>query len=155
MASMTKHSAVYWQLLKLKSYRRRVTVSLLAFFGATVSVGQLILWVSGVPGGAALAYTLVVLIPIGVIFALRASLPPADVLFRHAAVASNLRLLVGNLFNTSDATIVVTMNRYFDTSSEWVSRDSLIGQLLAGPFAGKSEDLRNFILAQLHSKIEE
>jgi hypothetical protein len=155
MSAFVKHLSVYRQLFMLRSYRRRATVTLLAFFGATASVGQLVLWVIGVSSGVTLTYTLAVFIPIGIIFALRASLPSADLLFRHAAVGSTVRLSVGDLFDTSGTAVVVTMNRYFDTSPEWTSRDSLIGQLLNGRFAGSSEELRSFILAQLKCESEE
>jgi hypothetical protein len=155
MSFFARRIAVYKKLLTLRSYRRRVTVTLLAFFGATASVGQLILWLIGVSGGVALTYTLIVLIPIGALLALRAALPSAEVLFQHPAVGSTLRLSVGNLFDASDVPIVITMNRYFDTSPPWASRNSLIGQLMDGPFAGISEEFRASILAQLKCETEQ
>jgi hypothetical protein len=149
MPSLKASLSVYPRLLAIRSYRQRVGVTLLAFFGATATLGQIILWVLGVSGGAALTWTVIICIVAGVIFALRASLPSADVLFRHPTSGSTVRVLVGDLFGAYGGAIVVTMNRYFDTTPEWVSPGSLIAQLMRGPFAGRTGELREAILARL------
>jgi hypothetical protein len=113
-------------------------ITLLAFFGGTASVGQLILWILGVSGGVALTYSLVILIPIGTIFALVVSRPSTDTSFRHTGVGSSLRICVGDLFDTTADTIVVTMNRNFDTSRELVSSQSLVAQLLRTSFENET-----------------
>lgn len=154
MLSLKQSLSVYPKLLAVRSYRRSVGVTLLAFFGATATLGQIVLWVLGISGGAALTYTVIGCVLAGVIVALRASLPSADVLFRHPTSGSTVRLLVGNLFDGPGRAIVITMNRYFDTTPEWVSKESLVGQLLRGPFAGRDEELRNSILTQLQCETE-
>jgi hypothetical protein len=154
MPSLKASLGVYPRLLAVRSYRQRVGVTLLAFFGATATLGQIVLWVLGVNGGAALTYTVIICVVAGVIFALRASLPSADVLFRHPTSGSTVRLLVGDLFDTTGGAIVVTMNRYFDTTPEWVSQGSLIAQLIRGPFAGRAEEIRSTILARLQCETE-
>jgi Thoeris protein ThsA, Macro domain len=154
MSSLKESLSVYPKLFAVRSYRRSVGVTLLTFFGATATLGQIVLWVLGISGGAALTYTVIGCVLVGVIFALRASLPSADILFRHPTSGSTVRLLVGNLFDAPDRAIVITMNRYFDTTPEWVSKESLVGQLLRGPFAGRDQEFRNSILGQLQCETE-
>lgn len=140
---------MYRILLTLRTYRRRVVVTLLAFLGATVTVAQLALWISGTTGGIALALPLIILTPIGVVLAFRASLPKAEMTFRHDLASARLRILVGDIFEASNATIVVTMNRHFDTSDPWVSDNSLITQLIQRYYAGRPDELHNAILSEL------
>ena len=140
---------MYRKLFALRTYRRRVIITLLAFFGATVTVAQLVLWISGVKGGAALAFSLVTLAPIGVVFALRASLPKADMCFRHDSATAPLRILIGDIFATTDATIVITMNRHFDTAHPWVSGNCLVTQLIQRCYADRPDELRSAILTEL------
>lgn len=140
---------MYRKLFALRTYRRRVIITLLAFFGATVTVTQLALWISGVTGGTALALSLITLAPIGVVFALRVSLPKADIYFRHDSATAPVRVLIGDLFATTDAVIVITMNRHFDTVHPWVSRDSLVTQLIQRCYADRPDELRSVILREL------
>jgi Thoeris protein ThsA, Macro domain len=140
---------MYRKLFTLHTYRRRVIITLLAFFGATVTVTQLALWISGVTGGTALALSLITLAPIGVVFALRVSLPKADIYFRHDSATAPVRVLIGDLFATTDAVIVITMNRHFDTAHPWVSRDSLVTQLIQRCYADRADELRSVILREL------
>jgi hypothetical protein len=126
-----------------------VVVSLLAFFGATVTLGQLALWISGTTGGVALGLPLAILAPIGIVFAMRVSLPKADMTFHHHSASAPLRILVGDLFARDNATIVVTMNCHFDTASPWVSSDSLIAQLVERYYIHNPDELRNAILRGL------
>lgn len=154
MSFLKMNFLLYKKMLRLASYRRRAAVALLAYFGATASIVQVILWLSDVSGGTALTYTLSVLMPIGIIFALRVSLPSAEVVFRHPTTRSTLRLSVGDLFEPTDAPIVITMNRYFDTLPPWVSRDSLVSQLISRHCDGNFEEIRSSILAQLNCDTE-
>jgi hypothetical protein len=140
---------MYRKLFALRTFRRRVAVTLLAFLGATVTVTQLVLWISGLKGGTALGVSLLVLAPIGVIFALRASLPKTDITFRHDSATAPLRVLIGDIFGTADSVTVITMNRHFDTALPWVSGDSLIAQLIQRQYAGSPSDLRDSILKEL------
>jgi Thoeris protein ThsA, Macro domain len=140
---------MYRKLFALRAYRRRVIIILLAFFGATVSVTQLVLWISGVTGGAALAISLITLTPIGAVFAIRASLPKADIYFRHDSATAPVRVLIGDLFAAANAVIVITMNRHFDTSHPWVSDDSLVTQLKQRCYADHPDELRGAILQEL------
>jgi hypothetical protein len=140
---------MYQRLFTLRTYRRRVVVSLLAFFGATVTLAQLALWISGSTGGIVLAFPLAILTPIGIVFAMRVSLPKADMTFRHDSASAPLRILVGDLFATDNATIVVTMNRHFDTAGPWVAGNSLIGQLVQRYYIHTPDKLRNAILREL------
>lgn len=140
---------MYRKLFALRTYRRRLVVTLLAFLGATVTVTQLVLWISGVKGGAALGVSLAVLAPVGVVFALRASLPKTDMTFRHDSVTAPVRVLIGDIFAETDSVAVITMNRYFDTAPPWVSGDSLIAQLGQREYPGRPGDLRDAILKEL------
>jgi len=140
---------MYRKLLGLRTYRRRVIITLLAFFGATVTATQLALWISGATGGIVLAIPLITLAPIGVVFALRASLPKADISFRHDSVTAPVRVLIGDIFATAGAVIVITMNRHFDTVQPWVSGDSLVTQLIQRCYADRPEELRTAILKDL------
>jgi Domain of unknown function (DUF6430) len=140
---------MYRKLFTLRTYRRRVIITLLAFFGATVTVAQLALWISGVKGGIALALSLILLTPIGVVFALRASLPKADIYFRHDLATAPVRVLIGDIFATADAVIVITMNRHFDTAYPWVSGNSLVTQLIERCYADRPGELRSGILEEL------
>jgi hypothetical protein len=149
LPSLTATIPIYRRLFVLRTFRRRLIVSLLAFFGATVTVAQLALWISGATGGIALALPLVILAPIGIIFAFRVSLPKADMTFRHDSASSRLRILVGDIFATSNSNIVITMNRHFDTAEPWVSGNSLIAQLNQRYYADRQHRLRNAILTEL------
>ena len=140
---------MYRKLFALRTYRRRVVITLLAFFGATVTITQLILWISGVRVGTALAISLITLTPIGVAFALRVSLPKADISFRHDSATAPVRVLIGDIFAAADAVIVITMNRYFDTAPPWVSGDSLVSQLIQRGYADRPGELRSAILREL------
>jgi hypothetical protein len=140
---------MYRKLFTLRTYRRRAIITLLAFFGATVTVTQLALWISGVKGGTALAVSLILLTPIGVVFALRVSLPKADIYFRHDLAAAPVRVLIGDIFATADAVIVITMNRHFDTAYPWVSGNSLVTQLIQRCYADRPGELRSGILEEL------
>jgi hypothetical protein len=42
---------MYRKMFALRTFRRRLVVTLLAFLGATVTVTQLVLWISGLKGG--------------------------------------------------------------------------------------------------------
>jgi hypothetical protein len=140
---------MYRTLFALRTYRRRVIIALLAFFGATVTVTQLALWISGVAGGIALAVSLIALTPIGLVFALRVSLPKADIRFRHNSATAPVRVLIGDIFATADADIVITMNRHFDTTYPWISDDSLVTQLIQRCYADRPDELRGAILTEL------
>jgi hypothetical protein len=106
-------------------------------------------WISGATSGIVLALPLVILAPIGIIFAFSVSLPKADMTFRHNSASARLRILVGDIFATSSANIVITMNRHFDTTDPWVSVSSLIAQLNQRYYADRQYELRNSILAEL------
>jgi hypothetical protein len=140
---------MYQRLFTLRTYRRRVAVSLLAFFGATVTLAQLVLWISGVTGGIALALPLVILAPIGIVFSFLVSLPKADMTFRHDSASARLRILVGDVFATSTGNTVITMNRHFDTADPWASGNSLITQLIQRYYGDRADELRNAILREL------
>jgi len=139
---------MYRKLFALRTYRRRFTVTLLAFFGATVTVTQLVLWISGVKGGTALAASLITMTPIGLAFALRASLPKADITFRHDSVTAPVRVRIGDIFAPADSVTVITMNRHFDTAPPWVSADSLVTQLIQREYAGRPGGLRDAMLKE-------
>lgn len=149
MPSIKATTRMYKKLITLRTYRRRVAVTLLAFFGATVTLAQLALWISGTRGGVALALPLAILAPIGIVFAFRVSLPKADMSFRHDSATAPLRVLVGDIFAASDATTVITMNRHFDTAGPWVSGNSLVTQLIQRHYADRPDELRNAILKEL------
>jgi hypothetical protein len=140
---------MYRKLFALRSYRRRLIVTLLAFLGATVTVTQLVLWISGIKGGPALGVSLVTLTPVGVVFALVASLPKSDMTFRHDSATASVRVQVGDVFDAADTVTVITMNRHFDIAPPWVSDDSLIAQLIRREYAGHPGDLREAILKEL------
>jgi hypothetical protein len=140
---------MYRKLFALGTYRRRVIISLFAFFGATATLAQIALWISGITGGIELALPLVILAPIGIVFALRTSLPKADMTFRHDSVSTRLRILVGDIFAASNASIVITMDRHFDTAEPWASGNSLITQLAQRNFADHADELRSAILSEL------
>ena len=149
MPSVRAAIQMYRNLFALRTYRRRFIVTLLAFFGATVTVTQLVLWISGVKGGTALAASLVTMTPVGLVFALRVSLPKADITFRHDSVTAPVRVLIGDIFGSADSVTVITMNRHFDTAPPWVSADSLITQLIQREYAGRTGDLRDAILKEI------
>lgn len=149
MASVRAALRMYRQLFALRAYRRRLVVTLLAFLGATVTVTQLVLWISGLKGGTGLGVSLVVLAPVGVVFALRASLPKSDITFRHDSATAPVRVLIGDIFATADTVTVITMNRHFDIAPPWVSGDSLIVQLIQREYDGRPGDLRDAILKEL------
>lgn len=149
MSSIKATIRMYHKLFMLRTYRRRVLVTLLAFFGATVTLVQLALWISGATGGTELALPLVILAPLGIVFAIRASLPKADMTFLHDSVSARLRVLVGDIFATSNASIVITMNRHFDTAEPWASANSLITQLAQRNYADHPDKLRDAILREL------
>jgi hypothetical protein len=140
---------MYRKLFRLRTYRRRVAVSLLAFFGATVTLAQLALWISGATGGIELALPLLILAPIGIVFAFRVSLPKADMTFRHDSVNTSLRILAGDIFAACNASIVITMDRHFDTAEPWASGNSLITQLVQRNYIDHPDELRNAILKGL------
>jgi Domain of unknown function (DUF6430) len=137
------------KMFALRTYRRRLIVTLLAFLGATVTVTQLVLWISGIKGGPALGVSLVTLTPVGVVFALLVSLPKSDITFRHDSVTAPVRVLIGDIFAETDSATIITMNRHFDTAPPWVSSDSLISQLIQREYAGRPGDLRDAILKEL------
>lgn len=145
---------MYRRLLALRTYRRRLVVTLLAFLGATVTVTQLVIWISGIKGGTALGVSLVTLAPVGVLFALLASLPKSDITFRHDSATAPVRVLIGDLFAAADTVTVITMNRHFDTAPPWVSGDSLIAQFIQREYAGRPGDLRDAILKELDCEQE-
>lgn len=149
MASPAAIIRTYRRLFALRTFRRRVVVSLLAFFGATVTIAQLVLWISGAKGGITVALPLIILAPIGIVFAFLISLPKADMIFRHNSASARLRILVGDIFATNNANIVITMNRHFDTTEPWVSDNSLIAQLNQRDYAVHQHGLRNAILTEL------
>lgn len=149
MASIKAVIRMYRRLLGLRTYRRRLVVTLLAFLGATVTVTQLVLWISGNKGGPALGISLVTLTPIGVVFALIVSLPKSDITFRHDSATAPLRVLIGDIFADTDAATIITVNRHFDTASPWVSDNSLIAQLIQREYADSPGDLRDAILKEL------
>jgi hypothetical protein len=101
---------MYWKLFALRTYRRRVLVTLLAFLGATVTVTQLVLWISGTKGGPALGVSLVTLAPVGVIFALVVSLPKSDITFRHDSATALVRVLIGDVFAETDSASIHRAN---------------------------------------------
>jgi Domain of unknown function (DUF6430) len=149
LSTIKATARMYQRLLTLHTYRRRVVVSLLAFFGATVTLTQIALWISGASGGSELALPLAILAPIGIVFALRVSLPKADMTFRHDSASAPLRVLVSDIFAANNANIVVTMNRYFDTAGPWVSDNSLISQLMQRSYTDNPDELRNAIRRDL------
>lgn len=149
MSSIKATIRMYRKLFALSTYRRRVIISLFAFFGATATLAQIALWISGITGGIELALPLVILAPIGIVFALRTSLPKADMTFRHDSVSTRLRILVGDIFAASNASIVITMDRHFDTAEPWASGNSLITQLARRNFADQADELRSAILNEL------
>jgi hypothetical protein len=140
---------MFWKLFALRTYRRRLVVTLLAFLGATVTVTQLVLWISGIKGGPALGVSLLTLAPVSVVFALLASRPKSDITFRHDSAIAPLRVRVGDIFAETDAATIITVNRYFDTAPPWVSGDSLIAQLIQREYADRPGDLRDAILKEL------
>ena len=140
---------MYRKLLALRAYRRRLIVTLLAFFGATVTLAQLSLWIAGQAASAALPLSLAILTPIGLVFALRASLPKADISFRHDSATAPLRILIGDIFASAGAVVVITMNRHFDTAHPWVSRESLVTQLIKRCYEDRPDELRGAILKEL------
>lgn len=149
MASIRAVLQMYRKLFGLRTYRRRLVVTLLAFLGATVTVTQLVLWISGNRGGPALGISLVTLTPIGVVFALIVSLPKSDITFRHDSATAPLRVLIGDIFADTGAATIITVNRHFDTASPWVSDNSLIAQLIQREYADSPGDLRDAILKEL------
>jgi Domain of unknown function (DUF6430) len=149
LSSIKATIRMYRKLFALGTYRRRVIISLFAFFGATATLAQIALWISGITGGIELALPLVILAPIGIVFALRTSLPKADMTFRHDSVSTRLRILVGDIFAASNASIVITMDRHFDTAEPWASGNSLITQLAQRNFADHADELRSAILNEL------
>lgn len=149
MRSIKATTRMYKKLFTLRTYRRRVVVSLLAFFGATVTLAQIALWISGARGGLAVALPLAILAPIGIAFAFRVSLPKADMVFRHDSASAPLRVLVGDIFAASNAITVITMNRHFDTAAPWVSDNSLIAQFIRRHYADRPDELRDAILKEL------
>jgi len=149
LSSIRATIRMYQKLFALRTYRRRLIVTLLAFFGATVTVAQLALWIAGQTASTTLAFSLVILTPIGVVFALRASLPKADISFRHDSATAPVRVLIGDIFATDDAVIVITMNRHFDTAHPWVSGDSLVTQLIHRHYVDHPDELRSAILKEL------
>jgi Domain of unknown function (DUF6430) len=149
LSSIKATIRMYRKLFALGTYRRRVIISLFAFFGATATLAQIALWISGITGGIELALPLVILAPIGIVFALRTSLPKADMTFRHDSVSTRLRILVGDIFAASNASIVITMDRHFDTAEPWASGNSLITQLAQRNFADHADELRSAILSEL------
>jgi antiphage defense system Thoeris ThsA-like protein len=140
---------MYQKLFSLRTYRRRVAVSLLAFLGATVTLTQLAVWISGASSGIALALPLAILAPIGIVFAVRISLPKADMTFRHDSASAPLRVLLGDIFATNNAVVVITMNRHFDTADPWVSASSLVAQFVQRYYTDNPDELRNAILKEL------
>jgi Thoeris protein ThsA, Macro domain len=140
---------MYKKLFALRTYRRRLIVTLLAFFGATVTIAQLSLWIAGQTASTALAFSLVILTPIGVVFALLVSLPKADISFRHGSATAPVRVLIGDIFATAGSVTVITMNRHFDTAHPWVSADSLVTQLIQRCYAGRPDELRSAIAKDL------
>lgn len=140
---------MYRKLFALRTYRRRVLVTLLAFLGATVTVTQLVLWISGIKGGLALGVSLVTLAPIGVIFALLTSLPKSDITFRHDSATAPVRVLIGDIFAETDSATIITVNRHFDTGPPWVSGDSLIAQLIQREYTDRPGNLCDTILSEL------
>jgi hypothetical protein len=140
---------MYKKLFALRTYRRRLIVTLLAFFGATVTIAQLALWITGQTASTALGFSLVILTPIGVVFALLVSLPKADISFRHDSATAPLRVLIGDIFSAADSVTVITMNRHFDTAHPWVSADSLVTQLIQRCYAGRPDELRSAIIGDL------
>jgi Domain of unknown function (DUF6430) len=121
---------VYRSLWRAHSYRRRVGLALLAFFGATASIGQLALWAAGLSGGIAVTVSIAILAPFGIVIAMTSALPPGDVKLRHPNIGSHLRIRIGDLFDSENTSVVITMNRRFDTALEWVAEASLISQLI-------------------------
>ena len=140
---------MYRILFALRTKRRRITITLLAFFGATVTVTQLVLWISGVKAGSALAASLITIALIGLAFALRASLPKADITFRHDSVTAPVRVRIGDIFAPAGSVIMITMNRHFDTAPPWVSADCLITRLIQMEYASRPGDLRGAILKEV------
>jgi Domain of unknown function (DUF6430) len=140
---------MYKKLFALRTYRRRLIVTLLAFFGATVTIAQLVLWIAGQTASTALAFSLVILTPIGVVFALLVSLPKADISFRHDSATAPVRVLIGDIFAAAGSVTVITMNRHFDTAHPWVSAESLVTQLIQICYAGRPDELRSAILKEL------
>lgn len=149
MPSVRATIQMYKKLFALRTYRRRLIVTLLAFFGATVTVAQLALWIAGQGASTALAFSLVILTPIGVVFALLVSLPKADISFRHDSATAPVRVRIGDILATADSVTVITMNRHFDTADPWVSADSLVTQLIQRCYAGRPAELRSAILRDL------
>lgn len=149
MPSIRAVIRMYRKLFALRTYRRRLVVTLLAFLGATVTVTQLVLWISGTKGGPALGVSLVTLTPVGVVFALVVSLPKSDITFRHDSATAPLRVRIGDIFAETDSATIITVNRHFDTAPPWVSDDSLIAQLIQREYANSPGDLRDAILKEL------
>jgi Thoeris protein ThsA, Macro domain len=140
---------MYWKLFALRTYRRRVLVTLLAFLGLQLPSPSWALWISGIKGGPALGVSLVTLAPVGVIFALVVSLPKSDITFRHDSATAPVRVLIGDIFAETDSATVITVNRHFDTEPPWVSGDSLIAKLIQREYADRPGDLRDIILSEL------
>jgi hypothetical protein len=65
-----------------------------------------------------------------------------------------VRVLIGDIFATDDAVIVITMNRNFDTSHPWLSGDSLVTQLIQRHYADRAHELRTAIFKELALKQE-
>jgi len=149
LPSIRASARMFRNLFALRTYRRRLVVTLLAFLGATVTVTQLVLWISGIKGGPALGVSLLVLAPVGVVFALLVSIPKSDITFRHDSATAPVRVLIGDVFADTDSAIVITVNRYFDTAPPWVSNDSLIAQLIQREYADRPGSLRDAILKEL------
>ena len=96
-----------------------------------------------------LAASLIAIAPIGLAFALRASLPKADITFRHDSVTAPVRVRIGDIFAPADSVTVITMNRHFDAAPPWVSADSLITQLIQREYAGRPGDLHDAIVKEV------
>jgi hypothetical protein len=58
-------------------------------------------------------------------------------------------VLVGDIFATNNAVIVITMNRHFDTADPWVSTSSLVAQFVQRYYTDNPDELRNAILKEL------
>ncbi len=120
---------LYRTLFLTRSYRSRLFINLLAFLGATATVLQVAVWVFDIDETSLRNGWVLAFLGAGLLLVAYRSQPPHRLEMVHSGFRARVIIERDDLLATTDHPIVLTANRHFDSSIEWVSELSLVGQL--------------------------
>jgi hypothetical protein len=133
--------AAHWT----RTYRSVVVFRVMAFLGATATVVQVVLWMLDQQDLGARRTWLLLFCSTGLLMILAGTRAPSKIDLELVGTGGRVIIEIGNLFEAHDQTIVVTVNRWFDTTQEWIAPSSLMGQLSRRWYGGEFNEIEQGI----------